>query len=84
MSGIYNLAELSAHDTIIFKRLTAIEDQLAVLSEKAGVPYDSPNAGVPADVVELARSGDRLGAMTRYRALTGADVKTARDVIAGL
>jgi ribosomal protein L7/L12 len=66
------------------KRLRAIEEQLALLSEKAGIPYESPSEGVPEDVVELAREGKTLEAIKRYRELTGAGGDEAREVVAGI
>lgn len=41
-------------------------------------------AGVPADVLELARAGDKLHAIKRYRELTGVDLAHARQVIDSL
>lgn len=80
----YNELQLSSFVDQIFKRLQGIEDQLAILSEKAGVPYERAADGAPAEVVELARSGDRMGAIKKYRELTGADMDQAREVVEGL
>jgi ribosomal protein L7/L12 len=66
------------------ERLRAIEAQLALLSEKAGVPYESPSADVPEEVLELARSGNKLDAIKKYRELTGAGSEEAKEVIAGI
>jgi len=68
----------------ISARFRAIEDQLALLSEKAGVPYSRPSDGIPEDVVELAKAGKELDAIKRYRELTGADTKEAQEAIAGI
>jgi ribosomal protein L7/L12 len=68
----------------INQRLRAIEEQLALLSEKAGVPYTSPSEGVPEDVVELAKEGKTLEAIKRYREVTGAGGDEAREVVAGI
>jgi ribosomal protein L7/L12 len=68
----------------INERLRAIEAQLALLSEKAGVEYHSPSEGVPEDVVELATAGKTLEAIKRYRELTGAGGDEAREVVAGI
>ena len=80
----YNELQLSSFVDQIFKRLQGIEDQLAILSEKAGVPYDRPADKAPSEVVELARSGDRLGAIKKYRELTGAEMGEAQEVVEGL
>jgi ribosomal protein L7/L12 len=45
-------------------------------------PYVDPRAGeVPPDVVMLARSGKKIEAIKRYRELTNADLKTAKNVV---
>jgi hypothetical protein len=66
------------------KRLRAIEEQLALLSEKAGVPYNAPSAGHPQEVIDLARAGKTFDAIKKYRELTGADAQEASEVVAGL
>ncbi len=66
------------------ERLRAIEAQPALLSEKAGIPYEAPGSDVPEEVVELARSGNTLDAIKRYRELTGAGGEEAREVVSGL
>ena len=80
----WNPAEMPRLFDRLNERVRAIEAQLAILSEKAGVPYDAPADGVPEDVVELARAGKQLEAVTRYRELTGADIEEARDVVGKL
>ena len=80
----YNELQLSSFVDQIFERLRAIEAQLALLSEKAGVPYDAPGKDVPAEVVELAAQGDRMGAIKKYRELTGAGIEEAQEAIAKL
>jgi len=66
------------------ERLRAIEAQLALLSEKAGVPYEAPGANVPDEVVALARDGKKLDAIKKLRELTGAGSAEAGEVVAGL
>ena len=70
--------------TAISDRLRAIEAQLELLSEKAGVPYSRPSEGAPAEVIELASSGDTLGAIRKYRELTGADLEAAKAAVASI
>jgi hypothetical protein len=115
---------VSAQIEQINLRLQAIENQLRILSQRAGVPftgqtavtddqpwtgvsvdpmtgavsfdpgpnappvgapaqpYLDPRAGeVPPDVVMLARSGKKIQAIKRYRELTNADLKTAKNVV---
>jgi ribosomal protein L7/L12 len=80
----FNEAMIGIQFDRIGERLRAIEAQLALLSEKAGVPYESPSAGVPGEVVELVRGGKTLEAIKRYRELTGAGSDEAREVVAGI
>jgi ribosomal protein L7/L12 len=84
MPGAYSQESLEAHFKQTNERLRLIEQQLAVLSEKAGVEYTMPNADVSQDVVDLAQSGDVLGAVKRYRELTGASAEEAQTVVQGL
>jgi hypothetical protein len=74
--------QLSLYIEQLRVKIDRLEKQVALLSAKAGVPMDDPTAGLPPEVVELARSGDRIGAITKYRELLGGDVKTAQDAIA--
>ena len=80
----YNEYQLSSFVDQIFDRLRAIEAQMAIVSEKAGVPYDLPSKGVPEEVVKLVEAGDRLGAIKKYRELTEADMDKAKEVVEGL
>jgi ribosomal protein L7/L12 len=84
MPGTYSQASLEANFNAMSERLRRIEAQLVLLSEKAGVPYEIPSSGVPADVLELVQGGKKIEAIKRYRELTNASFDEARDVIATL
>jgi hypothetical protein len=84
MPAAYEAADLQRIFGRMTDRMRAIEEQLALLSEKAGVPYDKPGDDAPPEVVELARAGKQLEAIKKYRELTGADFDTARTVVGGL
>jgi hypothetical protein len=84
VSGVYTQQQLENKFEVILSRLAAIESQLKVLSDKAGVSYTEPLSEVPPEVVQLAQSGDKLGAATRYRELTGVDGKEAMKVVGGI
>jgi len=86
MAGMYDTDSLNAHFAALGKRLDYIEAQLEHVARSAGTTYAlwSSQQGVPDDVAQLARSGDKLGAMKRYREVTGATFEQARDAIAGL
>lgn len=55
-----------------------------IVSEKLGVPFTPINSGVPAEVVELARAGKTIEAITKYRELTNASAADARKIVMGL
>ncbi|HEX5714093.1 MAG TPA: hypothetical protein VFX85_12340 [Solirubrobacterales bacterium] len=80
----YNELQLSSFVDQIFERLRALEAQMARVSEAAGVPYEAPGAGVPQEVIDLAEAGDRMGAIKKYRELTGAGLEEAQGKVAGL
>ena len=83
------------NDPQLEQRLAAIEHQLRLVSDRLGIPCPpfpsefgpppgfggSPFGGLPPDVVELARSGNALAAIKRYREITGASLAEAKDAI---
>jgi hypothetical protein len=84
MPGVYTNETIAAHFDLTNKRLAAIEEQLALVSRQLGLVFTPFGDDVPQEVIDLARSGDRLGAVKRYRELTNAPFDTARDIVAGL
>ena len=68
----------------IGRRLESLEQQMILVSEKAGLNYVPITEGVPQDVVALVRAGDMLGAIKRYRELTGVGLEEAKHVVQGL
>lgn len=86
MAGEYSQASLQAHFENTNTRLAAIEEQLKRVSDALGLPYATfaEEFEVPDEVVQLARSGDKLGAVKKLRELTGASFDQARDIVAGL
>ena len=73
--------QLSEFVDTIMERLRAIETQLALLSDKAGIAYEQADDGIPIEVVDLVKAGDRVGAIKRLRELTGVDAGVAADVV---
>jgi ribosomal protein L7/L12 len=65
----------------IARRLRRLEEQVGLLSERLGLPFDDPAAGMPAEVVELARSGKTIQAIKLYRELTGVGLGEAKDFV---
>ncbi|HWB70284.1 MAG TPA: hypothetical protein VG518_09940 [Solirubrobacterales bacterium] len=82
--SVYNEMQLSSFIDQIFERLRALEAQMAKVSEAAGIPYDAPDEGVPQEVIDLVQAGDRIGAITKYRELTGFGLDQAKEAIAKL
>jgi len=81
MSGAYDSSTLSHMFAQVGKRLAAIEEQLAVLSQKAGVPYTPPSDGVSQEIVDLVHAGNKIEAVRQYRAATGSSLDEARRVV---
>lgn len=80
----HNELQLSSYVDQIFKRLERIERQLALVSQNLGLPFEDPAAAAPPEVLELVRAGDRMGAIRKYRELTGAGAAEAQEAIAAL
>ena len=81
MGGTYSQETLEAKFEALSQRCLAIENQLALVSEKLGLAYTPWSVDVPPEVLELVRSGKRLEAVARYRALTNANFDDARRVV---
>ncbi|KKC02144.1 ribosomal protein L7/L12 [Mycobacterium nebraskense] len=83
-------------DPHIYRRLALLEQQVRLLSERLELPCPTfggdagataPGVfenGVPAEVVGLARSGNKIAAIKRYRELTGAGLREAKEVVDSL
>ena len=82
--GVYSPGDVTVYIQEFFERFRAIESQLALISEKLGLPYENPADAVPQEVVELVHAGKRLEAVTRYRELTHATFEEARTVVSRL
>jgi hypothetical protein len=71
-------------DAQIVERLLRLETQVRELREHAGLPGDEREQGIDPEVVELARSGDRIGAAKLHAERTGADFVEAQRVVNAL
>lgn len=59
-------------------RLRVIEKKLDLILQNLGIPFeDAPLE----EVAELARTGKKIEAIKRYRELTGAGLKEAKDAV---
>jgi large subunit ribosomal protein L7/L12 len=82
--------------SLINRRLALLEQQVRLLSERAGVPCPTfasdvgtvargqLEGGVPAEVVSLARGGNAIAAIKLYQQLTGAGLREAKNVVDSL
>jgi ribosomal protein L7/L12 len=68
-------------DPTLLKRLRAIEEQLEIFSERAGVSYTRPGANLPPAVRELVLSGKKIQAIQELRELTGASLGEAKQIL---
>jgi hypothetical protein len=71
-------------DAQVIARLERLERNVQALAEHIGVSLEDPAVGIDADVVELARSGDRMGAAKLHAERTGADFVAAQRIVAEL
>ena len=77
------------------QQLLDIKQQLAALQEKVNWMYDqltsgehtiapmpsAPGSGISPEVIDLARQGKKLEALTLYRSQTGASLSEAKSVV---
>jgi hypothetical protein len=81
---VYSDADLTVFIEMFRERFRAIDAQLALISDKLGIPYERPDNDVPQEVVELYHAGKRMEAVARYRQLTNASLGEARDALSRL
>ena len=68
-------------DPTLLKRLRAIEDQLVILSQAAGVPYSAPGSDLPPSVRELVLAAKTIQAIQELRQLTGLSLSEAKAAV---
>ena len=84
MPAAFDAETLSQRFAQLSERFERIEAQLEILSEKLGVPYARPGAGVPPEVMAAVRAGNQVEAIKQYRLHTGAGLAEAQQAIAEL
>ena len=86
MPGEFTTESIQAHFDNTNRRLAAIEETLKRICDSIGLPYSTwtEEQGVPDEVIQLAGSGDKLGAIKKLRELTGVEFERAREIVAGL
>ena len=70
----------------INERLRSIESNLRRALQQLNLDWQepSPTDGVPDEVVELVRAGDRIAAVKAYREITGESLGTSQQVVEGI
>jgi ribosomal protein L7/L12 len=63
-------------------RIRRLEDQVALLSRHAGIPWDDGrSSGIPPQAIELARAGNKIEAIKYYAQHSGVGLREAKDAI---
>jgi hypothetical protein len=71
-------------DAQLIERLQRLERNVARIAAAVGVELEEPTAGVDREVVELAQSGDRMGAAKLLSERQGLDFAEAQRIVASL
>ena len=74
----------SPSEAQLIARVERLERQVRMLAERTGVGIEDPTDGIDPEVVELARSGQRMAAAKLYAQRSGADFLTAQRVVNGI
>ena len=72
---------MTTSDTAIIERIERMEEQIRLLSAHAGLPFA---AGVPEEVVALARADERMKAALKLTETTGMDFTEAQRLVSRL
>jgi ribosomal protein L7/L12 len=62
-------------------RLAQLERRVEAIMRHLGIQDLGPDTTASPRVVELARTGDKIGAIKLYREETGCDLATAKNVV---
>jgi hypothetical protein len=68
----------------LIQRVQRLESQLRAVYERLGMEWDDGSAGVPPEVVEMARSGDRMRAAKMLSDATGISFVDAQRTVNSL
>ena len=71
-------------DAQIIERLLRMEEQVRRISTHLGLDYDDGTAGISPEVLELARSGDRMAAAKLHAEQTGVDFVAAQRAVSSI
>ncbi|MEU7467532.1 hypothetical protein AB0A94_03025 [Streptomyces sp. NPDC044984] len=76
--GLTVTAALESRARRLDRRMTRLEHKVDLLLTQAGVP---DHELVPAEVAALARAGEDISAMKKYREATGAGLLEAKEMV---
>ena len=65
----------------LVERVQRLESQLRAVYDRLGMRFDDGTEGLPADVVELARAGNKMRAAQLYSERTGCDFREAQVIV---
>ncbi len=77
-------------ETQVAHRFALLEAQVKLLSDQLGMPCPpfpgavTAGTGVPGEVVDLARAGKKVQAISELRQLTGASLVEAKNIVESL
>ena len=72
---------LGLSEAQLIDRVQRLETQLRAVYDRLGLDYGDGSLGVPPDVVELARAGNKMRAAQLYSERTGCDFREAQIVV---
>jgi hypothetical protein len=72
---------VSSSDDRYNARILRLENQVKLLSDRLGIPFDDGSSGMPPEVVQLARDGRKIEAIKVYRDLTGAGLAESKQAV---
>jgi ribosomal protein L7/L12 len=76
--GMTTVATLESRARKLDRRMVRLEQKIGLLLEEANVP---DHELVPAEVAALARAGEDISAIKKYREATGAGLLEAKEVV---
>ena len=70
----------------VFERLRTIESNLRRVLQANNLEWEEPTAtdGIPDEVLQMIRDGNRIGATQKYRELTGCGLSEANNVVSNI
>jgi hypothetical protein len=83
--GECKMSDVDHEIFLLRQRVDRLERQIAFLLEKNDLEYhEEPTAGVPPEILELVRRGEKIKAVKLYRQHTFVGLKEAKEFIDSL